>query len=241
MRLFEAVVRPREAYFDGLRAVRLVYRLKGRASTDLRFNIVEQASGAVVQTLYREDAAAGTRQGIVWDGLAASGLAASGELRFEITGVNGEQITKAGSDRPATSFILRGFIFPLPGRHTYGDGIGAGRNHGGQDLPAACGKALIAARGGRVREAGFEAGGAGNYLVVNARSSELDYVYMHMEAPAAVATGERVRTGQLVGRVGSTGHSTGCHLHFELWRGAWGQSGTRLNPTPALKRWDHYS
>jgi len=242
LRLVAASATPSQAFFDAEQPIRFVYELRGPGPVDLRFDIVDQA-GTIKQTLYRSNAPTASRASLSWDGLGADGLAATGQLRFEIRGARGEviQTSKRLRRNAPTEFMMRGFTFPLPARHSYGDGIGAGRNHGGQDLAARCSKALIVARGGRVRDAGYEARGAGNYVVINTRASKLDLVYMHMEAPASVAEDQRVRTGQLVGRVGSTGRSTGCHLHFEAWRGAWGAGGSRVDPTPLLKRWDRYS
>lgn len=242
LRLVAASATPTQAFFDAEQSIRFVYELRGPGPVDLRFDIVDQA-GTIKQTLYRSDAPTGSRASLSWDGLGADGLAATGQLRVEIRGAGGEaiQTSKHLRRNAPTEFMMRGFTFPLPARHSYGDGIGAGRNHGGQDLAARCSKSLIAARGGRVRDTGFEARGAGNYLVINTRASRLDLVYMHMEAPAPVSKGQRIHTGQLIGRVGSTGRSTGCHLHFEIWRGAWGVGGSRIDPTPLLMRWDRYS
>ncbi len=53
--------------------------------------------------------------------------------------------------------------------------------------------------------------------------------FAHMIAPAVVAPGQRVSRGQVVGYEGSTGHSTGCHLHFQIRVG-----GNLVNPEPFL-------
>ena len=50
-----------------------------------------------------------------------------------------------------------------------------------------------------------------------------------------------MRTGQQVGRVGSTGASSGPHLHFEMWTAHWFDGGHRFDPLRSLKRWDAYS
>jgi murein DD-endopeptidase MepM/ murein hydrolase activator NlpD len=65
---------------------------------------------------------------------------------------------------------------------------------------------------------------------------------MHMQTGSvAVRQGQRVRIGQLIGRVGSTGHSTGPHLHFEIWVGGWFGRGHPIDPLPLLRRWDAWS
>jgi murein DD-endopeptidase MepM/ murein hydrolase activator NlpD len=130
-----------------------------------------------------------------------------------------------------------GHAFPLPAKHTYGDGWGAGRGHRGQDVFARCGKPIIAARGGRVKYREYQSG-AGNYIVINGKGTPRDYMYAHLKRRAPLRVGERVSTGQKIGRVGATGNASGCHLHFELWRGDW---NGRPDVTRKLKRWDRKS
>ena len=108
---------------------------------------------------------------------------------------------------------------------------------------AKCGTPLVAARGGVVYYNAYQAGGAGNYLVINiSGTGGKSQVYMHMAQPSRFKVGSRVKTGQKIGVVGSTGRSTACHLHFEQWSSpGWYQGGTFLSPTDPLKRWDRYS
>jgi murein DD-endopeptidase MepM/ murein hydrolase activator NlpD len=138
-----------------------------------------------------------------------------------------------------------GWRFPIRGPHTYGDGIGAPRGdhiHQGQDIMAACGTKLVAARGGRVQYRGYQAGGAGNYIVIDGYKSQYDFVYMHLKNPALAAKGQTVTTGQMIGKVGTTGSSSGCHLHFEMWNApGWYEGGHFIDPRPFLKEWDRYS
>jgi murein DD-endopeptidase MepM/ murein hydrolase activator NlpD len=168
--------------------------------------------------------------------LALSGLLTGVVLTSSIAGASSGGIGTGNSGEPS------GHIFPVKGPHTYGDGLGAGRNHMGQDLMADCGQRVRAARGGRVRVRDYQAGGAGNYVVINGRGTDRDYVYMHLRRRASVREGERVETGQGIGRVGTTGSSTACHLHFELWAApGWYRGGQVLDPTPPLRRWDRTS
>jgi hypothetical protein len=154
------------------------------------------------------------------------------EVQFEIGTL--EQLEKAQS----------GWRFPIRGPHYYGDGIGApreGHTHQGQDVMAKCGIKLVAARGGRIQYRGFQ-GSAGNYLVIDGHKSKHDFVYMHLLNPAPVAKGQSVATGQAIGRVGATGNSSTCHLHFEMWGPpGWYEGGHFINPTPFLKYWDSFS
>lgn len=145
-------------------------------------------------------------------------------------GVDDEQGTGAGG------------VFPVRAHHTYGDGLGAGRGHQGQDLLARCGKPVVAARSGRVRVVDYQGSGAGNYVVIKDKRSRKDNVYMHMLRQPKVSVGERVRAGDRLGRVGSTGRSSACHLHFEMWtKPGWYRGGDVVNPKPFLKRLDRRS
>jgi hypothetical protein len=140
-----------------------------------------------------------------------------------------------------------GFLFPVRGPHSFGGAdarFGAprdGHTHQGQDLVAACGTILAVVHSGVVKASGFQAA-AGNYVVIDGADVKQDYVYMHLQGLSPLALGQAVTTGQKVGKVGTTGHSTGCHLHFELWVGAgWYTGGGPIDPLPLLQYWDSYS
>jgi murein DD-endopeptidase MepM/ murein hydrolase activator NlpD len=140
------------------------------------------------------------------------------------------------------------FRFPVRGPHSYGGAgsrFGAARDghvHQGQDVSASCGTPLVAPHAGVVKAKAFQAGGAGNYLVIDASGVKEDYVFMHLQAPAPVAKGQAVTVGQSIGKVGTTGSSSGCHLHFEVWVGkGWYSGGSPIDPLPTLRYWDSYS
>jgi murein DD-endopeptidase MepM/ murein hydrolase activator NlpD len=89
--------------------------------------------------------------------------------------------------------------------------------HPGLDLAVPDGTPIDAAAGGRVLEAGWDkVGGYGNHVKID-HGDGLVTIYAHMSVVLAT-TGEEVFTGQLIGLVGSTGVSTGPHLHFEVRR-----------------------
>lgn len=93
------------------------------------------------------------------------------------------------------------------------------RFHAGLDLPVAAGTPVTAAKAGRVAYAAFHDGGFGNLVVIQHRNG-LRTRYGHL-SEIVVEVGESVRRGQSIGLVGSTGRSTGPHLHVEvLLRGA---------------------
>lgn len=86
--------------------------------------------------------------------------------------------------------------------------------HGGMDFNGETGDPVFAATNGRVIHAGFNHGGFGN-LVMILRADGVQTWYAHLDS-IAVEVGERVRAGERIGRMGSTGDSTGAHLHFEV-------------------------
>jgi murein DD-endopeptidase MepM/ murein hydrolase activator NlpD len=138
-------------------------------------------------------------------------------------------------------------VFPVRGAHDFGGSgarFGAGRaghTHQGQDVMAACGTQLVAARAGVVEYRAFHAS-AGYYLVIDGDGEDQDYVYMHLSAPGLVQKGEHVATGQPIGAVGMTGNAQACHLHFELWvGGGWYSGGHPIDPLPQLRAWDAVS
>ena len=88
-----------------------------------------------------------------------------------------------------------------------------GRMHEGIDLAANAGTPIHAAEAGRVAYAGW-AEGYGNFVVID-HGGGISTRYGHA-ATLAVAAGQSVKKGQTIARVGSTGHSTGPHLHFEV-------------------------
>ena len=110
---------------------------------------------------------------------------------------------------PSSPFGFR--ISPLTGT--------AGDFHLGQDYAAPCGTRVYAADSGVVRAAGWHPWGGGNRVEID-HGNGLVTTYNHLES-LAVRRGDSVQVGQVVGRVGSTGWSTGCHLHFETILNGW--------------------
>ncbi len=117
---------------------------------------------------------------------------------------------------------------PVAGRVTSSFGmrmhplLGFLKMHKGMDIGAPYGSPIYAAMDGVVAQAG-RSGGYGNFVKL-AHAGGLATGYGHMSR-IAVRPGTRVRTGQVIGYVGSTGLSTGPHLHWEVWR-----NGASVNP-----------
>ncbi|HEV2060244.1 MAG TPA: M23 family metallopeptidase, partial [Solirubrobacteraceae bacterium] len=111
-----------------------------------------------------------------------------------------------------------------------------GHLHNGVDFLAPSGTPIHAADGGVVVsvESPGQSGGYGNFVCIQHRPS-LASCYAHMSGVAVgVRPGARVRRGQVIGLVGSTGHSTAPHLHFEVRRGAAACSACSVDPLPLL-------
>ncbi len=150
-----------------------------------------------------------------------------------------------GAAGPATLRALRGarrggggrgggtvggpVVFFRPVRAPITDGFGKrwGRMHTGLDFPAATGTRVEAAGRGVVSFAGYNTGGYGNLVIVDHRLGYQTW-YAHLSVETSYV-GEPVVGGTRVGLVGSTGHSTGPHLHFEVRR-----NGTPIDPAPRM-------
>ena len=101
--------------------------------------------------------------------------------------------------------------------------LGYYRMHNGIDMACAQGTPIYATRAGTVTTAAYQAGGAGYYVSIN-HLDGFASIYMHM-THYVVSAGQSVSQGQLIGYVGSTGVSTGPHLHFGI-----SYAGTYVNP-----------
>jgi murein DD-endopeptidase MepM/ murein hydrolase activator NlpD len=105
-----------------------------------------------------------------------------------------------------------GLIWPVNGPVTSGFGMRWGRMHQGIDISASSGTPIRAAKAGAVITAGTM-GGYGNVVIIS-HGGGFTTLYAH-QSRLSSAQGQEVAQGQIIGYVGSTGHSTGPHLHFE--------------------------
>ena len=104
-----------------------------------------------------------------------------------------------------------------------GDPLGSGETkfHSGIDLGSACGTDVLASVDGVVYEVGYSETGLGNYVYIKHQTSSgtLYSAYGHMlDDSIVVEKDEPIEKGQKIGQVGSTGASTGCHLHFMIMK-----------------------
>lgn len=129
-----------------------------------------------------------------------------------------EQIAKAANP-DVYQGSASGFIWPCPAYTRISSYFGprpqpvagASTNHKGVDLAAPYGSDILASAAGVVTTATYSSS-AGNYIVI-AHGNGISTVYMHASA-LLVSVGETVSQGQVIAKVGSTGYSTGNHLHF---------------------------
>jgi murein DD-endopeptidase MepM/ murein hydrolase activator NlpD len=136
-------------------------------------------------------------------------------------------------------------VFPVAGPYSFGGDesrFGAGRDghvHQGQDISAAEGTPVVAPLASTVTWVAFQARGAGHYVVLRGADGR-DYVFMHLkEGSISVAEEAVLAAGQPLAQVGSTGSSSGPHLHFEIWPDGWYSSkdSAPIDPLPQLQAW----
>ncbi|MDI2097757.1 M23 family metallopeptidase [Ruicaihuangia caeni] len=143
-------------------------------------------------------------------------------------------------DYGVTKFALVKWPVPAGSKISSGFGgrsapcAGCSTNHDGVDFTPGAGTPVAALADGVVTEVGNPSGGLGVYAMIEHVIDGARYtsVYGHMQLGSlSVAVGQQVTAGQQLGRVGSTGQSTGPHLHLELWDAADG----RLDPLTFLR------
>ena len=126
-----------------------------------------------------------------------------------------------GTSSPSHASTVAGFTWPCPGHSVISSDYGvrsdpftgASSFHSGIDIPAPQGTPVVASASGRVEWASYSAT-AGNWIGIS-HGNGITTVYMHMSA-LLVSAGQNVNSGQTIGLVGTTGSSTGNHLHFSV-------------------------
>lgn len=193
-----------------------------------------------------------TSKPITWSRVKTKGQEGSQNVVAEITYVDGSEqsrkvISTEVTKQPVTKVVERGtqkvtasggntitqgdgvttgnMLWPVPICHNMSRGYGG--RHMGLDIcngPVTVrNKPAVAADGGTVISAGWNSGGYG-YCVKIQHSNGLCTLYAHLNA-VSVVKGQQVSRGQQVGLIGSTGNSSGPHLHFEVIK-----NGVRVNP-----------
>lgn len=153
------------------------------------------------------------------------------------TGLNpGDSSASGGTCDPLTPGIpnAQGWALPSEGAVTspYGMRIhpitGERRLHAGTDLGPGCEAPIWAAQSGTVTFRGFDAGGNGVIAIDHGSGITTRYLHMY-DSGMLVNVGDKVSAGQQIARVGSSGSSTACHLHFEVL-----VNGENVDPAPFM-------
>jgi murein DD-endopeptidase MepM/ murein hydrolase activator NlpD len=132
-------------------------------------------------------------------------------------------------------FVGGEYMWPVPGHTNISSGHGmrkhpvykVNKHHTGIDIPAPKGTNIVAANRGEIILM-TRSGGYGNYVVIDHGGGQAT-LYAHLSGFAKVKVGQQVRAGDVIGYIGSTGVSTGNHLHFEIRK-----NGTDVDPVPLL-------
>ena len=160
----------------------------------------------------------------------------SDEMNYEAVK---KEIQKMIAAAAASTLSFTGFICPLKSYSRISSEYGWRKNpvtgvnklHAGTDFAAPGGTPIYAAASGYVQVAGWSSGGYGNYVIIYhgkmSDGNQYSTLYGHMRS-VATSAGKYVQQGEIIGYVGSTGNSTGNHLHLEVWKG--GSKANAVNP-----------
>ena len=174
------------------------------------------------------------------------------EVTVAVTKVNGEEVSRESvsekvlsepvitvigygvKEKPVENTVVSSsgsgnLMHPLKGAGTVSSGYGSrwGGFHKGIDFAASAGTPIYAASGGKVIYSGYNSGGYGNLIIIEHSNGYQTY-YAHCSRLYA-NVGDQVSKGQHIAGVGTTGNSTGNHLHFEVRK-----NGTPMNPSNYL-------
>jgi murein DD-endopeptidase MepM/ murein hydrolase activator NlpD len=163
------------------------------------------------------------------NGLSSDRLRVGQTLRLSSSSASGSSSVErvsSGYERP---------LWPMMGvitqRFSY---RGPKRGHAGLDLAAPTGTPVYAALSGTVTFSGWNVFGYGQLVTIRGIDGR-DYYYAH-NSRRLVSKGQRVRQGQMIARVGSTGNSTGPHLHFEIRSGSAIVNPSAILPSSRLRQ-----
>ena len=154
------------------------------------------------------------------------------------TGLNagtGNQVCSAGT-AGSTGLSPAGWALPAQGPITDPFGMrvdpvsGVYQLHAGVDIGGQCDAPVYAAQAGTVTFAGIDSGGNGHITIDHGNGLNTWYLHEYSSG-ILVHAGQKVTAGQQIGRIGSSGQSTGCHLHFQVM-----VNGSPIDPVPFMKQ-----
>jgi murein DD-endopeptidase MepM/ murein hydrolase activator NlpD len=243
------------ATLEAGRPATFVYRIDGRTPT-MRVRIVltragEAASAMRLRLGYKQT---GVRHTHVWTPAAGELPAGDYDVKLQAFDDAGHALRRParapGRSRiivtvPPAAVPAATGVFPVLGVYALGGedaGFGAQRDghvHQGHDITAASGTPVVAPVASFVYWVDVQRGGAGHYVVLRGTDGT-DYVFMHLrKGSITTVKGAALAAGQQFAQVGSTGASSGPHLHFELWPDGWYSSkkSKPIDPLPQLMAW----
>ncbi|MFD1040291.1 peptidoglycan DD-metalloendopeptidase family protein [Virgibacillus byunsanensis] len=150
--------------------------------------------------------------------------------------INKETISESVTKKPVKKIIVKGtkvvpsrgsgsLHWPAVGGYISSHmGMRWGSMHKGMDIAGPSNRSILAADNGTVVSAGYDSGGYGNKIVIN-HNNGMKTIYAHLSS-ISVSPGQIVEKGSKIGVMGSTGNSTGIHLHFEVYK-----NGAMQNPS----------
>jgi len=211
---------------DTQRAAALQADFATAQAAALAFPLTEKQAALAVaeQSLSQATTAFSTANRNAQAALATSAEASAGranQATSHLAGTLAARLSLAGWATPAVGSLTDGFgprpELPLPGVLPF---------HSGTDLAAGCGSPVYAASAGVVAQTG-QFGTYGNWVLID-HGDGVTTGYAHIaDGATLVVTGQTVTAGEVIASVGSTGASTGCHLHLEVRI-----DGTALDPQP---------
>ena len=217
---------PSKAFYDAKRQPKLTYSFQGEPM-DVRILVAKKQSDRVVRTIVQRDRQPGTEYTVRWNGRTDKGNTVGNDVyRFKVGPKAGAASTPARTPTSATTRTSSPFADSTATATASARAAGTrGRTCSRSAEPRSRRRAEDGSSGTRYHSA------AGYYLVIDAKNTGRDHIYMHMRKADRPREGARVRTGERIGFVSDTGNASGCHLHFEIWSRP---AGTRAAapPTP---------
>jgi murein DD-endopeptidase MepM/ murein hydrolase activator NlpD len=227
------------------------FQVDGRArSVRVRIELTRAGAAAPAKRLRLGYRRTGVPHSYAWTPAPGELPAAEYDVALQAFDDSGRRLRRSARSRiavqvPPSAVPAVAGVFPVQGAYSFGaaDGrFGAAREghvHQGQDIAAAEGTPLVAPVAAFVYWVDHQRRGAGHYVVLRGADGT-DYVFMHLQKGSITAVkGGSLAAGAPFARVGSTGSSTGPHLHFELWPDGWYSSkeSKPIDPLPQLIAW----
>jgi murein DD-endopeptidase MepM/ murein hydrolase activator NlpD len=237
------------------RPATFAFRVDGRSRTvRVRLEFIRAGASAPAKLLRLGYRRTGERQEYVWTPAAGELPAGDYTVTLQAFDDAGHTLRRTAQASGRSRLVVQvappavpvgAGIFPIQGPYSFGGEdarFGAQRDghiHQGQDVTAAEGTPLVAPVAAFVYWVAFQRNGAGHYVVLRGADGP-DYVFMHLKAGSVTAVkGASLAAGQAFAQVGSTGASSGPHLHFEIWPDGWYSSkeSQPIDPLPQLLAW----